>query len=171
MATVVQEKRPYKRILPSDNSISILKSKGFEWVFSSNVSAVAVRGNDLIIRFHNGSLYSYKDKAKDYERLMAAASKGKWVWRFLRRPNVPYSKIGALPLPEDTVETDEEIIKPRISTYDIKAIVPKDFMTTGKLPTISITPLNIIQPSPINTNGLFTSILMLEDVLLTGILL
>lgn len=141
MATVVQENRQYQRILPSDNSINILSSQGFEWVFSSNVSAVAVRGKDLIIRFHNSSIYKYPNQGINYERLMGAASKGKWVWRFLRRPNVPYEKIGSLPLPEDTLETDEEIVQPRIATYDIKAIVPKNYMTTGALPSISITPL------------------------------
>lgn len=141
---VVQENRQYQRILPSDKSIDILESKGFEWVFSSNVSAIAKRGTALIIRFHNGSIYSYENQARNYERMMASASKGKWVWRFLRRPQVPYKKIGSLPLAEDTAETDEEIVQPRIPTYEIKAIVPTDFMTTGKLPQISISPLAMV---------------------------
>lgn len=138
---VVQENRPYQRILHSDKSTTILEQQGFETVFSSNVSAIAKRGKDLIIRFHNGSIYSYPNEGNNYERLMASASKGKWVWRFLRRPNKPYQKIGSLPLPEDTVETDEEILLPRKDKYKVESIIPADFMTTGALPQILITPI------------------------------
>ena len=58
---IVNENRQYQRILFSDASIIKLKENGFEWVYSSNVSAAAVRGNDLIIRFHNSSIYKYID--------------------------------------------------------------------------------------------------------------
>lgn len=145
MAHVVQEKREYQRILPSDNSIAKLERNGFEWVFSSNVSAVAVRGKDLIIRFHNASIYKYPGQGKNYERLIAAASKGKWVWRFLRRPNKPYSKIGSLPLPEDTLETDDEIVQPRKAKYKVESIIPEDYWGTGALPSIAITPIEQAQ--------------------------
>ena len=142
MATVVQEDRTYQRILPSDTSINILESQGFEWVYSSNVSAAAVRGKDLIIRFHNSSIYKYPNQGNNYERLMAAASKGKWVWRFLRTPQVPYEKIGSLPLPEDTTETDEEVMTQRIATHIVKAIVPTtEQQMQGVLPSISISPI------------------------------
>jgi hypothetical protein len=70
---------------------------------------------------------------------MAAASNGKWVWRFLRRKNVPYRKIGSLPLPEDVIVQDEEIMRPR--QYDISTVVPPDFMETGALPSINIKPV------------------------------
>jgi hypothetical protein len=162
MATVVQEKRTYQRILHSDTSEKKLNEAGFETVFSSNVSAIAVRGDDLIIRFHNSSIYSYANQGKNYERMMAAASKGKWVWRFLRRPNVPYAKIGTLPLPEDTTETDEEIIQPRIATYEVKAVVPtaKDMMR-GVLPQIKISPLAMITATNNDIGGnLLTGLLI-----------
>ena len=163
---VVQEKREYQRILPSQKSIDTLESKGFEWVFSSNVSAATVRGLDLIIRFHNGSIYSYTNKGKDFERLMGAASKGKWVWRFLRRPNVPYAKIGSLPLAEDTDETDTEIIKPRIPTYKVSVIVPTDIeKLAGKLPQIKISPLKTIGASDIPLTQ-DTKIMTMADVTL-----
>lgn len=138
MAHVVQENRQYRRILPSRESIDQLEQKGFEWVFSSNVSAIAKRGKDLIIRFHNGSIYRYSDQAKNYERMMAASSKGKWVWRHLIRPGVPYSKIGALPLAEDTTETDDEIGQPRIPTVEISVVAATE---PGQLPQIQIRPL------------------------------
>ena len=156
MATVVQENRTYQRILPSDASIEKLDSLGYEWVYSSNVSAATIRGNDLIIRFHNGSLYSYAGQAKSYENFMAAASKGKWVWRFLRRPGVPYAKIGSLPLPEDTTETDEEIIQPRIATYEIKAVTPSlAEQMKGVLPSISIMEIATVTA----TNNTFSNII------------
>jgi len=159
MAYTVDEKRVYKRKLFSSEAMKKLKESGYEWIFSSNVSAAAVRGNDLIIRFHNSSVYRYENQAKNYERLMAAASKGKWVWRFLRRPQVPYQKIGSLPLPDDDIDTrtDEEIMKPRIAMYDIKAVVPSDYFTTGKLPQISINPLAILAGS---TNDIGTNLLV-----------
>ena len=142
---VLQETRNYQRILLSDASERKLEAQGFEPLLSSNVSAAAVRGNDLIIRFHNSSIYKYMDKADMYLNLVAAASHGKWVWRFLRRPQVPYAKIGSLPLPEDTLETDEQIVEPRIATHDVRAILPTsaDIMR-GVLPQISITPISIL---------------------------
>ena len=76
MAQVVQENRQYQRILLSDKSDNILESAGFTTLFSSNVSATAVRGLDLIIRFHNGSIYSYFGKGKDFLKLVGASSKG-----------------------------------------------------------------------------------------------
>ena len=159
MATVVNEDRQYQRILPSDASILILDSAGLEWVFSSNVSAAARRGNNLIIRFHNGSMYSYAGQGKNFERLMGAASKGKWVWRFLRRPRVAFTKIGSLPLPEDTAESDLEILEPRIATYDVRAILPTtEQMLMGVLPQISISPLAIL--SGVTNNGFAGNLLV-----------
>jgi len=121
---VINENRQYQRILLSDDSEAKLEAQGFEPLFSSNVSAAAVRGKDLIIRFHNSSVYSYPNQGNKDLQLIAASSHGKWVWRFLRRPQVPYVKIGSLPLPEDTLETDDEIFEPRIATHDVRAIVP-----------------------------------------------
>jgi len=138
---ILNEDRKYQRILHSKASEQKLEENGYEVLLSSNVSAAARRGDDLIIRFHNGSLYKYPNQGKNFLRLVAASSHGKWVWRFLRRPNKPYMKIGSLPLPEDRLVSDEEIIKPRKPKYKVEAIVPLDFMTTGALPQISITPI------------------------------
>ena len=161
MAHVVQEDRQYQRILLSEDSEAKLESKGFEVLFSSNVSAAAKRGDDLIIRFHNGSIYSYANQGKNYLQLIAASSHGKWVWRFLRRPQVPYAKIGSLPLPEDTLETDEEIVRPRISTHEVKVIVPTSAeIMRGVLPQISITPLSILATSNDFTSNLLTGLLV-----------
>jgi len=126
MAEVVNEKRKYQRILPSMREQAILKREGFTWVFSSNVSGVATSGRDLIIRFHNASIYSYQNQASKFEDILAAASKGKWVWRFLRRPNVPYQKIGSLPLDQDVDVTDEELFE------DVTGIAIEDVTMLGE---------------------------------------
>ena len=162
---ILQETRNYQRILLSDESEAKLEAKGFEPLLSSNVSAAAQRGDDLIIRFHNGSIYSYAGQGKNYLQLIAAASHGKWVWRFLRRPQVPYAKIGSLPLPEDTLESDEEIVKPRIATHDVRAIVPtRAEIMRGVLPQIQISPLAMVTAT---SNSLTGNLL---TGLLTGIL-
>jgi hypothetical protein len=72
---------------------------------------VGVKGESLIIRFHNGSMYEYPNQASQYENMLKSNSKGKWVWRNLRRKNVLYRKIGVLPLPDDIGVTDEEIFQ------------------------------------------------------------
>ena len=154
MAVRLNENREYQRILLSEQSTEALESRGYETVFSSNVSAIATRDDDLIIRFHNGSVYAYSNQAKNYERMMAAASKGKWVWRFLIRKDVPYRKIGSLPLPEDKIMEDDRIMKPR--AYDISTLVPPDFMETGVLPLLTITPLQATQALSMGGSNLGT---------------
>lgn len=107
---ILNEDRQYKRIVPTINERTKLFNQGYTPVLSSNVSAASVKDNDLYIRFHNASIYKYPDKADLFERLMAASSKGKWVWRFLRRPKVPFVKVGKMPLEQDIDVIDEEII-------------------------------------------------------------
>ena len=80
-----------------------------KWVRSSNVSGVGVSDNDLIIRFHNGSLYQYSGMGKRFDDMLKSNSKGHWVWVHLRRKNVPYKKIGSLPFDTDTQVSDEDI--------------------------------------------------------------
>lgn len=62
-----------------------------------------------MIRFLNGSVYRYFGMGENLMNILSATSKGKWVWRFLRRAGVPYEKIGVLPLPDDLTITDEEL--------------------------------------------------------------
>lgn len=114
MPILLEEKRKYQRLRPTIREQATLSNKGYTWVLSSNVSAVATQGKDLYIRFQNGSLYRYDGKANLKERLIAASSKGKWVWRFLRRKNVPYSKVGTMPLDGDIDKTDEELFAEQV---------------------------------------------------------
>ncbi len=121
MPILIEEKRKYQRLRPTIKEQAILANSGYTWLLSSNVSAVATSGTDLYIRFHNGSLYRYKGKANLEENLIAATSKGKWVWRFLRRRNVPYQKVGSMPLDSDLDVTDEELFAQQVGV-DIKDV-------------------------------------------------
>ena len=121
MARVLQEKRDYQRIIHNTRELGILNQKGFTPVLSSNVSAAARRGDDLYIRFWNSSIYKYPNQGDQFERLMAATSKGKWVWRNLRRTNVAYSRVGSLPLDQDVDVSDEELFE-RVSDIKIQDV-------------------------------------------------
>ena len=112
MAVILEDKnRDYKRIRPSPAEKMKLRNAGLQWTLSSNISAVGVVDNDLIIRFHNGSLYKYPNNAEHFAPMLRANSKGKYFWRKLRRPGASYIKIGSLPLESDKQQTDDEMFK------------------------------------------------------------
>ena len=119
---ILNEKRDYQRILPDFESRQQLRVQGYTWVLSSNVSAVRRFGNDLIVRFHNSSVYRYPNQAQNYDSMINSDSKGRWVWNNLRRPNVPYEKLGAMPLGQDLDLTDEEVMQVGISVQEIKSL-------------------------------------------------
>lgn len=109
MKLLKDENRDYRRFNHSPQEKFTLAKNGFQAVQSSNVSAVGVEGQDLLIRFHNGSVYRYFFMGEQFLAIMGSNSKGKWVWRNLRRAGVPYEKSGGLPLPDDVNMTDEEL--------------------------------------------------------------
>lgn len=111
MVLLKDEGRDYRRFSHTTTERLYLSQQGFQHVQSSNVSAVAQRGDDMIIRFHNGSLYRYAGKGEHVPDIIRSNSKGKWVWRNLRRKRVAYEKIGALPLPDDLGITDEDLFR------------------------------------------------------------
>jgi|LGOV01.1.fsa_nt_gb hypothetical protein len=111
MELLVDKNRVYKRYRPSADEKIKLKNNGLQWVLSSNVSAVGTIGNDLVIRFINGSLYQYPNQAKLFEPMLKSNSKGHYVWVKLRKPQVAFNKIGSLPLDTDTDVTDDELLK------------------------------------------------------------
>lgn len=98
-------------ITPSAEQKVQLAEAGLQWVTSSNVSGVGINDDDLIIRFLNGSLYRYPGQAKLFDAMMKASSKGHFVWVKLRRPKLPYEKIGTLPFKQDADFTDDDIFK------------------------------------------------------------
>lgn len=111
MRRLDEPRRDYQRYRHDPNEKMFLANNGLQHVLSSNVSAFGVDGDDLIVRFHNGSLYQYTGVGDLYSSALTSNSKGKWVWRNLRRKPVMYRKIGVLPLPDDLGLTDEEIFK------------------------------------------------------------
>lgn len=111
MRLLQDKNRDYRRYRHDIREKAFLKLNGLQHVLSSNVSAVGSRENDLIIRFHNGSVYEYPNQASRLDSLMSSNSKGRWVWRFLRRARVPYKKSGIIPLPDDLDVTDEDIFQ------------------------------------------------------------
>ncbi len=123
MVLLEDKGRDYRRYAHDAVERLALARRGLRPVLSSNVSAVGVFDNDLVIRFHNGSLYRYYDMAESFDSIMASNSKGRWVWNYLRRKNVPYSKT-TLSLEQDLQIDDERIIS-----------IGKRIRTLGDLPT------------------------------------
>ncbi len=103
--------RDYQRYSHSPSEKLYLANNFLQHVQSSNVSAFGTADEDLVIRFHNGSLYQYPGMADRYRDAVSSLSKGRWVWKHIRRAKVPYKKIGVLPLPDDIGITDEELFK------------------------------------------------------------
>jgi len=135
---VLPEKRDYQRIEPSQKSRQRLRERGFTWVLSSNVSAVRTHKTDLYIRFHNGSLYKYPNRANLFEPMLGSSSKGRFVWNELRRKNVAYSKVGAMPLEEDIQTEDEEIMQPLIDRNIMESLKIREDLTLSKLFTYNV---------------------------------
>lgn len=90
-----------------------LFSRGFTAVQSSNVSALGVFGNDLYIRFLNDAVYRYPNNAELYDKIMRSNSKGRGVWKYIRRVGVPYQRVGDMPIPDEM--TSEELFN-RVET-------------------------------------------------------
>lgn len=148
--------RQYKRYRPSSEEKNILADKGMQWVLSSNVSAIGIDGDDLIIRFINGSLYQYSKMADSKNSILNSNSKGHWVWVNLRRRNVPYKKIGRMPLKSDTPMSDEDLFE-NIRTEAIRVEEPQLLDERD----IMIEP-NVIKKS--NILNLAASIIVLNDL-------
>ena len=110
MELLIDKNREYRRFRPNIREKLKLAQAGLQWTLSSNVSAVGKSDGALIIRFHNGSLYKYPEQAKLFDPMLASNSKGHFVWVKLRRTNVPYEKIGSLPLADDLEVTDDDIM-------------------------------------------------------------
>ena len=108
--TLLQDlNRDYRRFRPSPSEKIQLANNGLQWVLSSNVSGIGINGKDLIIRFHNGSMYLYPNQAHLYDDMMKSNSKGRFVWQRLRRTRVAYRKIGTLPFKDDVDVADEDM--------------------------------------------------------------
>jgi len=87
-----EENRPYRRYKHTAKEQSVIRSKGFEPVVSSNVSAIAREDKILYVRFHDSSVYAYPKSGNLYDKMLHSSSKGKFVWNELIRKRVPYRR-------------------------------------------------------------------------------
>lgn len=119
--------RKFRRNRHTPQQKTYLNNLGFVSVQSSNVSALRTSGNDLYIRFLNGSLYRYPESADIFEKIMNSLSKGSAVWKYLRRPNKAYERVGSIKFPKElqtvvdeqlTALTDQDIFN-KIDTQQI----------------------------------------------------
>lgn len=148
--------RDYRRYSHNPRERAFLGLQGLQPVQSSNVSSVGVKGEDLLIRFHNGSVYSYRNKADQFDNILKANSKGKWVWRNLRRRNAQYTKLGVLPLPDDIGVTDEDIFQEIDNRYladltrhvDVPVFQEFAFLNGIALNKIVVGGITVYQPIP-----------------------
>lgn len=145
MAVRLEDKgRKFKRIRQSPKERLQLSSAGLQPVLSSNVSAIAKRDKNLIIRFHGGATYSYSGAADLYEPMLESNSKGSFVWQRLIRPKVPYRRIGSVPLQSDAQFTDRDVmaasekvrkrIKPLIQVVTLAQLKDLNLVIQNKLP-------------------------------------
>lgn len=143
--TLLEDKgRDYRRYSHSPDEKVTLQARGLQHVLSSNVSAVGISEDNLIIRFHNGSMYSYDEMASSFDKIMSSNSKGKWVWKHLRRPGVPYKKIGTLPLTDDIKASDEELMAIGNRFMEFKDLAPFLSLGVGGFKVLKGQPFNII---------------------------
>lgn len=122
--------RDYRRIRQTTAQKNFLANNGLQFVNSSALSAVGVDGNDLIIRFHNGSMYRYSGASYLFDEQVGADSRGRFFNRQVRG-KFRFKKIASLPLPKalQTAETmeaellsDEQIFK-TLETQDFKKLI------------------------------------------------
>lgn len=112
MAIRLKDKgREFKRIRQSAQEKVQLKRAGFQHVLSSNVSAIAQAGRDLVIRFHGGATYQYSGAGDLFDKMLQSNSKGSFVWKNLIRKQVPYKRVAGVSLKSDTQFTDKDLME------------------------------------------------------------
>lgn len=99
-----------RRIRPSSLQKQQMNEWGLQWVTSSFISGIGRQGDDLFIRFWNGSYYVYFGFGSHYEKMLKANSKGRYFWRNIRKTK-RYERIGNLPFPNDVNISDEELFQ------------------------------------------------------------
>lgn len=105
----------YQRIRQNVRQRDYLGSIGFQAVDSSFISGIMQSDDDLVIRFHNNSVYEYYGFAKHFDNMMKASSKGQYFNRMIR-PTRYYKKIDDITFPANLKPsvleiTDDELFK------------------------------------------------------------
>ena len=118
---LVDKNRDFRRFRHTAKEKLTLTKSRFIHVLSSNVSAVKRDGKALLIRFHNGSIYTYPTSGHLIVAMLKSNSKGRFVWRKLIRPGVPFFKSGTLKLKRDSDVSAKEVFA-TIKTLTKRAI-------------------------------------------------
>lgn len=146
---VTSEDRKYTRLAHTREESQLLKRKGLRAVISSNVSAIGYDDDVLIVRFHGGATYGYPGQADRYDDLVSAPSKGKWVWRNLRRAKVTYYRMPNINIKDDVEDRDmmKQEVKAMAELALLSTMVPiDDILNTGII-------AGLILASEINNNA------------------
>lgn len=113
----------YERIRQSSDVNYELSLLGYQAVTSSVISAIGVFGDNLQIRFHNGSVYEYYGFADRFAPMMRALSKGQYFNRNIR-PTKNYAKLGNIDFTSGNAsqETDRQLFD-KAETQTVAGIV------------------------------------------------
>ena len=152
----------YPRIKTSVENQKILKEQGYTPVFSSNVSAIQRNGADLFIRFHNGVVYQYPRRGKQFNSLLVSPSKGEWVWNNLRKTNASFNKVGDFPLTGDLDLTTSQM-------EDRLAQIGKLEIAKEMVSALAVTSIKDIALNSIVSRSLLSTLIK-EDSLYTTII-
>ena len=113
----------YKRIRQTVEQNTELGRLGYVTVNSSFISAIGVFGDNLRIRFHNGSVYEYYGFANRFDAMMRALSKGQYFNREIR-PTKNFAKLGNIDFSGGNVMAleDNEVFT-QIETQDFARMI------------------------------------------------
>lgn len=148
--------RDYRRIRQSARDVLFLDQLGFVEVMSSNVSAIMVDGDDLLVRFHGGAVYRYFNQGHHYDTMLRSDSKGRYVWREFRWKRVPFRQEQSIILPSGVQHMDltyEELGERFAESYkrfnipiqeSSESILRTLINLYSKQPTINLTNLDLI---------------------------
>ena len=132
---VISESRKYTRYAHTQAESRYLSQRGLRPVVSSNVSAVGLQDGVLVVRFHGGATYGYPASGNRYDDMLSAPSKGKFVWRELRRAGVPYYKMGSVNIENDIESRDMMVgvLTPmeEINIFLSTLVTQQDVINTG----------------------------------------
>lgn len=74
----------YDKVNLTENQMEELYLTGWSPLVSSNIRAVRIQDEDLLIQFHNDSVYLYPEMSEMYYPFNEALSPGRLLWRTIR---------------------------------------------------------------------------------------
>lgn len=146
----------YRRIRQSSSQKYQLSKWGFTNINSSFISGASVVGDDLRIRFHNGSVYEYYGMASLFDSLMRANSKGQYFNRRIR-PTKNYAKIASLDFNDESggnvMEIDDTSVFNQLDTQEMLNLLK---MLAGLRLTVDNVKINGTETQRFKVEDIFT---------------